>query len=93
MFDEHSNWRAAEEAYEQLKFEDASCAKRLLVVGHGDDKEHAGLQMADLMAHEARLKTKQKWQQFSVRLESWRTTRLIFQCDFLDVLYSATERR
>jgi hypothetical protein len=63
-FDEHTKWQAAEEAYEQLKFEDASCAKRLLVVAHADDKEYPGLQMADLMVYEARLQTRQ-WLQKS----------------------------
>jgi hypothetical protein len=55
-FDTHTKWKEAEEAYSQLKkvpmFE-----KRLGYIGHADDKIHAPLQMADLMAHEARHKT------------------------------------
>jgi hypothetical protein len=60
VFDEHSNWRKAEEAYDQLKQQDALCAKRMLVASHADDREYPGLQMADLMAYEARIES-QKW--------------------------------
>lgn len=56
LLDEHSNWKQAEEAYGQLKEEDHACARRMLCVGHADDKEYPGLQMADLMAHEGRHK-------------------------------------
>ena len=59
LLDEHSNWKAAEEAYEQIKSENAVYTRRMAVVDHADDKEYPGLQMADLMAHEARLKTKE----------------------------------
>jgi hypothetical protein len=59
LLDEHSNWRKAEEAYAEVKNENATYAKRMLVVGHADDKDYPGLQMADLMAHEARLKAKE----------------------------------
>ncbi len=45
-FDEHQKWREAEEEYQKLKDEDASCAKRMSIVGHADDKEYPGLQMA-----------------------------------------------
>lgn len=58
VLDKHSNWREAEEAYAQVEKEDESYARRMLVVGHADDKEYTGLQMADLMAHEARLEAK-----------------------------------
>lgn len=58
LFDEHSNYKQAEQAYDQLKSENEACAKRMLVVAHADDTEYPGLQMADLMAHEARLRTK-----------------------------------
>jgi hypothetical protein len=57
VFDEHQKWREAEEAYEQLKEEEPACAKRMLIAGHSDDKAHAPLQMADLIASEARYKT------------------------------------
>jgi hypothetical protein len=59
IFDEHQKWREAEEEYQKLKDEDAACAKRMLSAGHADDKELPGLQMADLAASEARLKTMQ----------------------------------
>lgn len=55
LLDEHSNWRQAEEAYGLLKSENEACANRMLVIGHANDKEYPGLQMADLMAHESRL--------------------------------------
>lgn len=58
-FDEHQKWKEAEEEYQKLKDEDVVCAKRMLSAGHADDKEFAGLQMADLAASEARLKTMQ----------------------------------
>jgi hypothetical protein len=58
LLDEHSNWKKAEAAYRQLKEEDAACAKRMLCVGHADDEEYPGLQMADLMAHQGRHKIK-----------------------------------
>jgi hypothetical protein len=58
-FDTHAKWREAEEQYEALKLEDEFCARRMLKVGHADDKEYAGLQMADLVAAEGRLKTMQ----------------------------------
>ena len=56
-FDEHQKWREAEEEYDRLKAEDAACAKRMSSVGHADDREYPGLQMADLAASEARIKT------------------------------------
>jgi hypothetical protein len=56
-FDTHQKWRQAEEAYEQLRLENPSCAKRMLHAGHADDEDYPALQMADLMAHEARQKT------------------------------------
>lgn len=58
-FDEHQKWREAEEEYQKLKDEDSVCAERMLSAGHADDKELPGLQMADLAASEARLKTMQ----------------------------------
>jgi len=58
LLDEHSNWQKAEEAYSSLKAENTACANRMLVIGHADDEEYPGLQMADLMAHESRLHTK-----------------------------------
>jgi hypothetical protein len=59
-FDEHRKWREAEEEYLNLKTEDSLCAKRMLKVGHADDKEYVGLQMADLAAFEGRLKALQE---------------------------------
>jgi hypothetical protein len=56
-FDEHQKWREAEEEYNKLKEQDEGCARRMLIAGHADDKEFPGLQMADLAASEARLKT------------------------------------
>jgi len=58
VFDKHSNYKEAEQAYDQLESEREVCAKRMLIAAHGDDREYPGLQMADLMAHEARLRTK-----------------------------------
>lgn len=58
-FDEHQKWREAEEEYQKLKKKDSICAERMLSAGHADDKEFPGLQMADLAASEARLKTMQ----------------------------------
>jgi hypothetical protein len=56
-FDSHSKWKEAEEEYEKLRTEDDFCARRMLKVGHADDKDYAGLQMADLVASEGRLRT------------------------------------
>jgi hypothetical protein len=56
-FDSHNRWRQAEEAYEELRQTDPTCARRMLHAGHADDQDYPALQMADLMAHEARFKT------------------------------------
>lgn len=53
IFDEHSNWEKAEEAYRQLKRLEP-CAPRMGHVGHDDDKMFPPLQMADLIASETR---------------------------------------
>jgi hypothetical protein len=66
VFDSHSNWKKAEGAYERLRVENAACAKRMLVASHADDKDYAGLQMADLMAYECRIETN-KWMKDSVQ--------------------------
>lgn len=58
VFDEHTDWKKAQKAYEGLKEEDPACAKRMLCTTHADDKQYPGLQMADLMASEARQDTK-----------------------------------
>lgn len=55
-FDDHTNHLQAEAAYLQLKRKDSYCASMMGYVGHADDKLHAPLQMADLIAHEARHK-------------------------------------
>lgn len=56
-FDSHQKWKVAEQAYEELRLENPACAKRMVHAGHADDEEYPALQMADLMAHEARQKT------------------------------------
>jgi hypothetical protein len=56
VFDGHSNWKKAEKAYRELS-EDPACAHRILSVTHADDKDFPALQMADLMAYEARIDT------------------------------------
>jgi hypothetical protein len=56
-FDDHAKWREAEAAYQQLKDSDPLCAERIGSIGHLDDKKHPPLQMADLMAYEARKRT------------------------------------
>jgi hypothetical protein len=57
MFDEHQNSLKAEVAYLSLKKRDIVCASMMGVVSHGDDKQHKPLQIADLIAHEARHKS------------------------------------
>jgi hypothetical protein len=57
VFDEHQRWREAEEEYQRLTIDDPACTARMLTVSHADDKDTIGLQMADLAAWEARLKT------------------------------------
>jgi hypothetical protein len=57
MFDEHKNFLRAEAAYLSLKRRDITCASMMGVVSHGDDKQHKPLQMADVIAHEARHKS------------------------------------
>lgn len=57
MFDEHRNFLNAEAAYMSLKKRDTVCASMMGVVSHGDDKQHKPLQIADLIAHEARFKS------------------------------------
>lgn len=57
MFDEHQNYLNAEAAYMSLKRRDIVCSSMMGVVSHGDDKQHRPLQIADLIAHEARFKS------------------------------------
>lgn len=57
MFDEHNNFLKAEAAYMSLKKRDIVCGSMMGVVSHGDDKIHKPLQIADLVAHEARFKS------------------------------------
>lgn len=54
LFDGHSRYKTAENQYDKLREEDALCRRMMGSVGHGDDKEHTPLQMADLLAYEAR---------------------------------------
>lgn len=58
-FDIYSDYLKAEAAYSSLKRKDSLCASVMGHVGHSDDKVHLPLQMADLIAHEARHKTRQ----------------------------------
>jgi hypothetical protein len=55
VFDEHGNSLQAQQAYNELREQNSLCAKRMLVAVHADDKEYPALQMADLMAYEARI--------------------------------------
>jgi hypothetical protein len=55
-FDDHAKWKEAEEAYQQLRDSDP-LGDRMGYVGHADDRRHPPLQMADLIAYEARLRT------------------------------------
>jgi hypothetical protein len=55
-FDSHTEYLKAEAAYRNLKEKDSNCAEMMGYVGHADDIEHPPLQMADLLAHEARHK-------------------------------------
>jgi len=58
-FDDQADYLKAEEAYRTLELKDAQCAAVMGHIGHADDKVHLPLQMADLIAHEARHKTSQ----------------------------------
>jgi len=53
-FDDHSHWERAERAYEELRGSAHDPHNMLGHIGHGDDKKIPALQMADLMAYEAR---------------------------------------
>lgn len=53
-FDAHSNWGNAEEAYKLLRGSTHDPHKMLGHIRHRDDKNVPALQMADLMAYEAR---------------------------------------
>lgn len=75
VFDAHSNWKKAEEAYEQVKNEDSVCARRMLVASHGDDKELPGLQMADLAAYECRIRTNEWLKRSAKEREAMKTLR------------------
>jgi hypothetical protein len=87
VFDEHGNWERAEKSYEYLKRQDEICAKRMLVVSHADDKEYPGLQMADLMAYEARHYAKE-WLRGSAKerhtMKSLRATHHVYLMTILD---------
>jgi hypothetical protein len=56
IFDEHGGYLAAEAAYNELR-KIPLYGKRMAVVSHGNDKMLPPLQMADLMAYEARYET------------------------------------
>ncbi len=56
-FDECLDWKKLEDAIKKLKQDDALCRQRVGYVGHADDRTHAPVQMADLIAYEARYKT------------------------------------
>lgn len=60
-FDDHADYLKAEAAYASLKRKDSQCAAVMGHVGHSDDKIHAPLQMADLVAHEARTRLRRLW--------------------------------
>jgi hypothetical protein len=57
-FDIHTKWRQAEEAYNKVREDAPLYEDRMGTVSHMDDKKHPPLQMADLMAHEARHEAK-----------------------------------
>jgi hypothetical protein len=52
--DEHSDWKAAEEAYADLNRKNPRSAQKMGSITHADDKVCVPLQMADLMAYETR---------------------------------------
>jgi hypothetical protein len=52
--DDHSNRKEAEAAYTELKEKNPKSAKRMASMTHADDKVVLALQMADLLAYEAR---------------------------------------
>ena len=56
VFDDHSNWRAAEDCYQTLR-DDAVIGPRLGSISHANDKTMVALQMADLCAYEGRYQT------------------------------------
>jgi hypothetical protein len=56
-FDSQADWLKAEAAYGNLKKKDSNCSEMMGYVGHADDIDHPPVQMADLMAHEARHKS------------------------------------
>jgi hypothetical protein len=58
-FDEHANYLKYEAAYDNLKRKDWHCNSMMGYVGHADDKDHSPIQMADLLAYEARYKSAQ----------------------------------
>jgi hypothetical protein len=68
-FDEHTNFLKYEETYNNLKKKDWYCKSMMGYVGHADDKIHSPLQMADLLAYEARYKSAQTIAKYGV--ERW----------------------
>lgn len=60
VFDDHSHWQEAEEAYKSLQ-NDPVIGPRLGSISHADDKKVPPLQMADLCAYEARHQTMHLW--------------------------------
>jgi hypothetical protein len=56
VFDDHSNWRQAEESYQTLR-RDPVIAPRLGAISHANDRTTIALQMADLCAYEGRYQT------------------------------------
>lgn len=59
VLDQHSNWKAADDAYRMLK-ENPAYAHRLAAITHADDKHAIALQMADFCAYEARIQSHAK---------------------------------
>lgn len=70
VFDDHSNWEKAEIAYEVLRQNDPLCRQMVGSVKHSDDKNLPALQMADLMAHEARYHALSYWGKADVNRHS-----------------------
>lgn len=58
-FDSHTDYLKAEAAYKELKEKDIFCSAMMGYIGHGDDKITPALQMADLIASEARHKSRE----------------------------------
>src|SRR6266536_5836755 len=59
--DDHSDRTEAEAAYDELKKNNPLSARMMASMGHADDKVVVPLQMADLLAYEARRNTLLQW--------------------------------